>query len=59
LSLPRNLCKAGFHGRGSLHLMTIQRMDNVGIVVRDLDAAIAFFSELGMERKAGLASKRV
>ena len=29
--------------------MTIQRMDNVGIVVDDLDAAIAFFSELGME----------
>jgi catechol 2,3-dioxygenase-like lactoylglutathione lyase family enzyme len=30
--------------------MTIQRMDNVGIVVEDLDAAIAFFTELGMER---------
>jgi catechol 2,3-dioxygenase-like lactoylglutathione lyase family enzyme len=29
--------------------MTIQRMDNVGIVVEDLDAAIAFFGELGME----------
>jgi catechol 2,3-dioxygenase-like lactoylglutathione lyase family enzyme len=29
--------------------MTIQRMDNVGIVVQDLDAAIAFFTELGME----------
>ena len=29
--------------------MTIQRMDNVGIVVDDLDAAIAFFTELGME----------
>jgi len=29
--------------------MTIQRMDNVGIVVEDLDAAIAFFVELGME----------
>jgi len=28
--------------------MTIQRMDNVGIVVDDLDAAIAFFTELGM-----------
>jgi catechol 2,3-dioxygenase-like lactoylglutathione lyase family enzyme len=27
----------------------IQRMDNVGIVVEDLDAAIAFFTELGME----------
>jgi catechol 2,3-dioxygenase-like lactoylglutathione lyase family enzyme len=29
--------------------MTIQRMDNVGIVVDDLEAAIAFFGELGME----------
>ena len=31
--------------------MTIQRMDNVGIVVDDLEAAIAFFGELGMERE--------
>ncbi|WP_320781847.1 VOC family protein [Streptomyces sp. CRN 30] len=29
--------------------MAIQRMDNVGIVVGDLDAAVAFFAELGME----------
>ena len=29
--------------------MTIQRMDNVGIVVDDLDSAVAFFTELGME----------
>ena len=29
--------------------MTIQRMDNVLIVVADLEAAIAFFTELGME----------
>ena len=29
--------------------MTIQRMDNVAIVVEDLDAAVAFFTELGME----------
>jgi catechol 2,3-dioxygenase-like lactoylglutathione lyase family enzyme len=29
--------------------MTIQRMDNVGIVVEDLEAAMAFFVELGME----------
>ncbi|MGW5329786.1 VOC family protein [Streptomyces sp. NPDC004014] len=29
--------------------MTIQRMDNVAIVVDDLDAAVAFFAELGME----------
>src|SRR6266571_4352443 len=29
--------------------MTIQRMDNVGIVLDDLEAAIAFFVELGLE----------
>ncbi|MEU5900669.1 MULTISPECIES: VOC family protein [Streptomyces] len=29
--------------------MTLQRMDNVAIVVEDLDAAIAFFGEIGME----------
>jgi catechol 2,3-dioxygenase-like lactoylglutathione lyase family enzyme len=29
--------------------MAIKRMDNVGIVVNDLKAAIAFFGELGME----------
>ena len=29
--------------------MTIQRMDNISIVVDDLQAAIAFFIELGME----------
>jgi catechol 2,3-dioxygenase-like lactoylglutathione lyase family enzyme len=29
--------------------MTIQRMDNVGIVVEDLEVAIAFFIELGLE----------
>lgn len=29
--------------------MAIDRLDNVGIVVDDLDAAIAFFTELGME----------
>nr|WP_211244535.1 hypothetical protein [Actinospica robiniae] len=34
--------------------MTIQRMDNVGIVVEDLDAAIAFFTALGMELEGRL-----
>ena len=29
--------------------MTVKRMDNVGIVVEDIDAAIAFFTELGLE----------
>jgi catechol 2,3-dioxygenase-like lactoylglutathione lyase family enzyme len=29
--------------------MTVKRMDNVGIVVANLDAAIEFFTELGLE----------
>jgi len=29
--------------------MTVKRMDNVGIVVEDIAAAIAFFIELGLE----------
>ncbi|MCX4751316.1 VOC family protein [Kitasatospora sp. NBC_01287] len=29
--------------------MTVQRMDNVAIVVEDLDSAIAFFTELGLD----------
>jgi catechol 2,3-dioxygenase-like lactoylglutathione lyase family enzyme len=29
--------------------MAIKRMDNVGIVVEDLDAAIEFFTELGLD----------
>ncbi|MEU5438732.1 VOC family protein, partial [Streptomyces sp. NPDC020719] len=37
------------HGEEGESSMAIQRMDNVGIVVEDLDAAIAFFVELGME----------
>lgn len=28
--------------------MTVRRMDNVGIVVADLDAAVNFFTELGL-----------
>src|SRR6187549_815501 len=28
--------------------MTVKRMDNVGIVVEDIDAAVEFFSELGL-----------
>src|SRR5947209_16898706 len=52
--------------------MTLQRMDNVGIVVESLDAAISFFAELGLElegramiegewagRVTGLADQRV
>jgi len=33
----------------TLEGMTIQRMDNVGIVVEDLEAAVAFFVEIGLE----------
>jgi catechol 2,3-dioxygenase-like lactoylglutathione lyase family enzyme len=29
--------------------VTVKRMDNVGIVVQDLDAAIEFFKELGLD----------
>jgi len=29
--------------------MTVKRMDNVGIVVEDLDAAVEFFTELGLQ----------
>jgi catechol 2,3-dioxygenase-like lactoylglutathione lyase family enzyme len=41
---------SGHEGRATREgIMTIQRMDNVGIVVDDLAAAIAFFVELGLE----------
>jgi catechol 2,3-dioxygenase-like lactoylglutathione lyase family enzyme len=43
--LRRDRRPAAVYARG----MTIQRMDNVAIVVEDLDAAVAFFTELGME----------
>jgi catechol 2,3-dioxygenase-like lactoylglutathione lyase family enzyme len=29
--------------------MTVKRMDNIGIVVESLDAAVSFFAELGLE----------
>lgn len=29
--------------------MTVKRLDNIGIVVEDLDAAVDFFTELGLE----------
>lgn len=29
--------------------MTVKRMDNIGIVVEDMDAAIHFFTELGLK----------
>ena len=52
--------------------MTVKRMDNVGLVIEDLDAAIGFFAELGLTlegramiegewagRVTGLADQRV
>jgi catechol 2,3-dioxygenase-like lactoylglutathione lyase family enzyme len=47
--------RTGFAGRspGALDakrdIMTVKRMDNVGIVVENIDAAIEFFTELGLE----------
>src|SRR3954464_4504433 len=38
--------------------MTIQRMDNVLIVVDDLEAAKAFFAELGMELEGEATNER-
>lgn len=33
--------------------MAVQRMDNVAIVVEDLESAVAFFTELGLEPEGG------
>jgi catechol 2,3-dioxygenase-like lactoylglutathione lyase family enzyme len=44
-ALPRVQLTVGGH----VGHMSLQRMDNVGIVVEDLPAAIAFFRELGLE----------
>ncbi|GAA4910917.1 VOC family protein [Actinomycetospora succinea] len=37
--------------------MGLKRMDHVGVVVDDLDAAIAFFLELGMELEARMPAE--
>ncbi len=37
--------------------MTVKRMDNVGIVVEDIDAAIEFFTELGLELEGRAPSR--
>ncbi|MEJ2886425.1 VOC family protein [Actinomycetospora aeridis] len=37
--------------------MALKRMDHVGVVVDDLDAAIAFFLELGMELEARMPAE--
>src|SRR5678816_2296944 len=39
--------------------MTVKRMDNVGIVVEDIDAAIEFFTELGLELEGRAAIEGV
>jgi catechol 2,3-dioxygenase-like lactoylglutathione lyase family enzyme len=44
---PAPLTLAWFRRQGDI--VTVKRMDNVGIVVEDLDAAIEFFTELGLE----------
>jgi catechol 2,3-dioxygenase-like lactoylglutathione lyase family enzyme len=47
--IPRTLGTPGFSWSARIRTMTVQRMDNIGIVVESLDAAIAFFIELGLE----------
>ena len=37
--------------------MMVKRMDNVGIVVEDIDAAIEFFTELGLNLEGAPRSK--
>ena len=39
----------GFPGWKAGASMTVKRMDNVGIVLESRDAAISFFTELGLE----------
>ena len=38
--------------------VALQRMDNVGIVVESLDAAISFFAELGLELEGASHDRR-
>jgi catechol 2,3-dioxygenase-like lactoylglutathione lyase family enzyme len=46
-ALVRWACRSD--NRTRVGRVTLQRMDNVGIVVESLDAAISFFAELGLE----------
>src|SRR3954449_4686490 len=48
-SAPRRSATTGRSTTSGDHDMTLLRMDNVLIVVDDLEAATAFFAELGME----------
>jgi len=47
--LDRATIGAGASLAGTFGHVTVRRMDNVGIVVDDLPATIAFFQELGLE----------
>jgi hypothetical protein len=38
--------------------MSLKRMDNVGIVVESLDAAISFFAELGLKLEGASHDRR-
>jgi hypothetical protein len=40
-------------------IMTVKPMDNVGIVAEDINAAIEFFTELGLELKGRAQSKEI
>jgi catechol 2,3-dioxygenase-like lactoylglutathione lyase family enzyme len=44
----RRSLTAHLNRQPSGNIMAVKRMDNVGIVVEDLEAAIRFFSELGL-----------
>src|SRR3954466_4755336 len=47
--MPAHGGRAGSKQRDSKGRVTLLRMDNVGVVVESLDAAISFFAELGLE----------
>ena len=54
-ALVRWACRSD--NRTRVGRLTLQRMDNVGIVVESLDAAISFFAELGSSPKGEPRSK--
>ena len=45
---PASPARGPMHRTARRNIMTVKRMDNVGIVVEDIDAAIEFFTELGL-----------
>jgi catechol 2,3-dioxygenase-like lactoylglutathione lyase family enzyme len=46
---PSEWCRGSRAGGARLRHVAVRRMDNVGIVVEDLAAAVEFFLELGLE----------